>query len=432
MMKRHLWLKVIVSIALLLPLAAHAEPSSPPTLSGCPLYPADNIWNVPVDELPVDANSTAYVTAMGATAKAHADFGSGTWDGGPIGIPFLVVPPTEPLLPITWTESGDESDPGPYPIPLDAAVEWGSDHHVLVLRQGECKLYELYHAAPNGSGWNADSGAVFTLTVNGPARPAGWTSADAAGLPMLPGLVRYDEVAAGEINHALRFTSNTTRDEYVWPARHKAPYNTKTGSPPMGQHFRLKATFAIDARFSAETQVILRALKKYGLILADNGSSWYLSGAPDERWNNDDLHALDTYVKGSDFEAVDVSSLMVDPDSGQALSDFTLTAQPMSRTIQPGGVVSYQLVLTKSAAFTGVVSVTTSSPSPSLTLKLSQASITPPATIGLTITDTHAPGSPPIWYSIPITATDGGVTRSVSVGLLVSGTHTYLAMVLKD
>lgn len=332
-MKRHLWLKVIVSIALLLPVAAHAKPSSPPTLSGCPLYPADNIWNVPVDELPVDANSTEYVAAMGAAANAHADFGSGTWDGGPIGIPFVVVPSTEPLRPMTWTESGDESDPGPYPIPLDAPIEGGpgsdGDRHVLVLRQGECKLYELYRAFPTGSGWDADSGAVFTLTVNGPARPAGWTSADAAGLPILPGLVRYDEVAAGEIAHAIRFTSDTTRDEYVWPARHRAPYNSTPTSPPMGQRFRLKASFAIDARFSPETQVILRALKKYGLILADNGSSWYLSGTPDERWNNEELHALDDFVTGSDFEAVDVSSLMVDPDSGQAWSNGTRLYLPL-------------------------------------------------------------------------------------------------------
>lgn len=438
-MKRRLWLKVMVSVVLWLPLSAQARPASPPTLSGCPLYPADNIWNVPVDNLPVDANSTAYVAAMGAAAKAHADFGSGTWppdSDSPIGIPFVVVPPTEPLVPINWTAYGDQSDPGPYPIPLDAPIEGGpdsdGDRHVLVLRQGECKLYELYRAFPTRSGWDADSGAVFTLTVNGPARPAGWTSADAAGLPILPGLVRYDEVAAGEINHAIRFTSNTTRNEYVWPARHKAPYNTKASSPPMGQRFRLKATFVIDARFSTETQVILRALKKYGMILADNGSSWYLSGAPDERWNNDDLHALDTYVKGSDFEAVDVSSLMVDPDSGQAaLSDFTLAASPNGRAIDAGGVASYQLALAKSAAFTGAVAVTTSSPSPSLTLKLSQARVTPPITITLTVTDTHAPGSPPIWYSIPITATGGSVTRYASVGVLVNGPRTYLPIVLK-
>jgi hypothetical protein len=302
MMKRHLWLKVIVSIALCLPLAAHAKPSSPPTLSGCPVYPADNIWNVPVDTLPLDAHSAAYVNTIGSTQHVHADFGSGTWEGFPIGIPYTTVPGTQAKVLVDFTWPG-ESDAGPYPIPPDAPTE---------------------------------------------------------------------------------------------------------------------------------TQVILRALKKYGMILADNGSSWYLSGAPDERWNNEKLHALDTWVKGSDFEAVEVSSLMVDPDSGQALSDFTLAAQPASRAIHPGSVVSYQLILAKSAAFTGAVTVTTSSPSPSLTLKLSQASVTPPITITLTVTDTHTPGSLPIWYSIPITATGGSVTRFASVGLLVNGTRTYLPMMLKD
>jgi hypothetical protein len=190
-------------------------------------------------------------------------------------------------------------------------------------------LYELYRAFPNANGsWDADSGAVYTLTVNGPLRPAGWTSADAAGLPMLPGLVRYDETASGEINHAIRFTVPQTRRAYVWPARHFASNLTGLQYPPMGQRFRLKASFQIDGRFSPEVQVILRALKKYGMILADNGSSWYLSGAPDDRWNNDHLHQLDQYVSGSDFEAVDVSSLMINPNSGQVLSDL----QPVARS----------------------------------------------------------------------------------------------------
>lgn len=282
------------------------------------MFPANNVWNTPVDGLPVDARSDAYVNAMGATSSAHADFGSGTWDGGPIGIPFVVVPSTQAMETITFTDYGDESDPGPYPIPVNAPVEWGSDHHVLALRQGECRLYELYNASANGDGtWDAGSGAVFSMTLNGPFRPAGWTSADAAGLPILPGLARYDEVAAGEIDHALRFTSGATRAAYVWPARHQAPYNSGTDSPPMGQRFRLKASFAIDGRFSAQTQVILRALKKYGMILADNGTSWYISGAPDAGWDNDALHQLDTYVRGADFEAVDESSLMISADSGQ-------------------------------------------------------------------------------------------------------------------
>jgi hypothetical protein len=301
--------------------AAPVGPAATPTLGGCSVYPADNVWNVPVDTLPRDARSDEYVNQMGATSRAHADFGSGIYPdpgGGPIGIPFMVVPATQPLASIHYTAYGDESDPGPFPIPQNAPIEHGSDHHVLVLRQGECKLYELYNAAPTGSGWDADSGAVYTFTQNSPLRPLGWTSADAAGLPILPGLARYEEVAAGEINHALRFTSYTTRPEYVWPARHQAQYHPSVHSPPMGQRFRLKASFSIDTRFSAQTQVILRALKKYGMILADNGSSWFVSGAPNAGWNNDALHQLDTYVKGSDFEAVDTSSLIVNVNSWQA------------------------------------------------------------------------------------------------------------------
>ncbi len=418
--------------------AAQMKPQSPPTLGGCPMYPADNIWNVPVDTLPVAANSNAYVGAMGASTHAHADFGQGVWPPGsdsPIGIPFIVVPSNQPLVPINYQAYGDESDPGPFPIPLTAPVEGGpnsdGDRHVLVLRPGECKLYELYRAFPNGGGWDADSGAVFTLTVNGPARPAGWTSADAAGLPILPGLVRYDEVAAGEINHAIRFTSNTTRNAYVWPARHRAPYHETSSSPPMGQRFRLKAGFVIDSRFSPEVQVILRALKKYGMILADNGTSWYLSGAPDERWSNDDLHALDTYVSGSDFEAVDVSGLMVDPNSGQAIQDFTMNVNPLSDAIEPGDVTAYRLTFTPSAGFTGNVTVTTSSPSPSLTLQLSASNFTLPKAITLTVTDTHPIGASAIWYALPITATSASVTRHAAVGLLIGGTRVYLPVMLK-
>jgi hypothetical protein len=441
MMRKSLIIPVFAVVALLLASQARSAPATSPTLGGCPVLPADNIWNVPVDQLPVDSNSNAYVNAIGATQHIHADFGSGDWppgSGAPIGIPFIVVPQSQPLVNINWTAYGDESDPGPYPIPTAAPIEGGAasdgDRHVLVLRQGECKLYELYRAFPNANGsWNADSGAVYTLTVNGPLRPAGWTSADAAGLPMLPGLVRYDEVASGEIDHAIRFTSNTSANAYVWPARHKAPYHTQAGSPPMGKRFRLKASFVIDNRFSPEVQVILRALKKYGMILADNGSSWYLSGAPDARWSNDDLHALDTYVSGSDFEAVDVSSLMVNPNSGQAIQDFEMNVDPVSRVIDPGAITTYRLTFTPSAAFTGNVTVIASSPSPSLTLHLSTLIIALPNMVTLTVTDTHPIGPllPGVAYSLPITATGGSVTRTLSVELLVGGVHVYLPAIIK-
>ena len=272
----------------------------------------------------MDANSQQYIDTIGATSTVHADFGSGLWDGGPIGIPYTTVPGTQEKVNITFYY-GDESDPGPYPIPPDAPIEGGSssdgDRHVIVVDRDNCILYEIYDAWPQPDGsWEAGSGAIYDLNSNA-LRPAGWTSADAAGLPILPGLVRYEEVAAGEINHAVRFTAPQTRRKYIWPARHYASSLTGAQYPPMGQRFRLKAGFDISG-FSAINQVILRALKKYGMILADNGSSWYISGAPDSRWDNDDLHQLHN-IKGSDFEAVDESSLMINPNSGAALQGGT-------------------------------------------------------------------------------------------------------------
>ena len=304
---------------------ATGTPTRTPTPSAtpggnCPLFPANNVWNTRLDTLPVDPNSAAYVNNIGATAGMHPDFGSGLWNDEPIGIPFTTVPSTQPLVAVSF-DYADESDPGPYPIPADAPIEGGpdstGDRHVLVVQNGTCQLYEMWNAWPTPDGsWYAGSGARFDLQSN-TLRPAGWTSADAAGLPILPGLVRYDEAASGAINHALRFTAPYTRREYIWPARHYASSSTDPNRPPMGQRFRLKASFDISG-FSPTNQVILTALKQYGMFLADNGSSWYLSGVPDERWDNDDLHQLQVLVHGSDFEAVDESSLMLDPDSGEA------------------------------------------------------------------------------------------------------------------
>lgn len=302
------------------------EPTDPtdaaPTIAGCEIFPTNNIWNTPVDDLPLDPNSDTYVETIGADRTMHPDFGSGVWppdSDAPIGIPYIVVPGTQPGIEATF-DYADESDPGPYLIPLNAPIEGGpsseGDRHALAIDSDNCILYELYSAYPQDNGtWEAGSGAIFDLNSH-VLRPDGWTSSDAAGLPVLPGLVRYDEVAAGEIRHALRFTVPRTRNAYVWPARHYASSLDGTEYPPMGQRFRLKADFDISG-FSPDTQVILRALKEYGMILADNGSSWYLSGAPDERWNNEELAEL-RQVRGSDFEAVDVSSLMVDADSGEA------------------------------------------------------------------------------------------------------------------
>ena len=304
------------------PSVSAAPTQPPPAIAGCNIFPADNVWNTPVDGLPLDPNSKAYVDTIGADAPLHPDFGSGDWPPGsgvPIGIPYVDVPGDQPPVPVTFLYD-EESDPGPYPIPPDAPIEGGSDsegdRHVLVLDRGHCLLYELFDAYPRdgGSYWEAGSGAVFDLGSHA-LRPAGWTSADAAGLPILPGLVRYDEVAGGAIHHALRITAPQTRQDYVWPARHFASDLTGERYPPMGQRFRLRADFDTSS-FSPEVQVILRTLKRYGMMLADNGSAWYLSGVPDERWDNDILREL-RQVQGSDFEAVDVSGLMLDADSGQ-------------------------------------------------------------------------------------------------------------------
>ena len=288
-----------------------------PQVASCPVLPADNAWNARVDALPRHPDSDAYISTLGTTRGIHPDFGT-VYEGAPIGIPYVTVPGTQPRVPVSF-DYEDESDPGPYPIPADAPIEGGADsdgdRHVLVVDRDNCVLYELYYAYRQANGsWTAGSGAVYDLRSNA-LRPAGWTSADAAGLPIFPGLVRYDEVAAGEVAHALRFTAQQTQDTYVWPARHEASSLTGAQYPPMGLRVRLKASFDIST-FSPQVQVILTALKHYGMILADNGSSWFVSGVPDSRWNDDVLVGELGRVKGSDFEAVDMDSLMVTPNSG--------------------------------------------------------------------------------------------------------------------
>lgn len=288
-------------------------------LGSCTLFPANNIWNKAVDALPLDPNSSAYIQTLGSRGL-HPDFGSGLWEGAPIGIPYISVGGNQSKVKVSF-EYASESDAGPYPIPSNVPIEGGSDssgdRHVLIVDKDNCKLYELFAAYPNPDGsWRAGSGAIFDLKSNA-LRPDTWTSADAAGLPILPGLVRYDEVASGEIRHAIRFTAPQTRNTYTWPARHTASSLSGAQYPPMGQRFRLKASFDI-SKFSPEVQVILRAMKKYGLILADNGSSWYIGGAPDARWNNDALVSEMARVPGSAFEAVDVSGLRISANSGES------------------------------------------------------------------------------------------------------------------
>lgn len=331
---------------------ANPTPAQPTGSLSCPLLPANNIWNARVDNLPLDPNSNLYIQTIGANANVHADFGSGEWDGGPIGIPYIEVPGNQPMVDIhVVSDYPEESDPGPYPVPANAPIEGGpnadGDRHVLVLNQETCILYELYRAFPNQDGsWDVDSGAIFDLNSNA-LRPDGWTSADAAGLPILPGLVRYEEVMSGVIDHAIRFTAPETRREYIWPARHFASDLTDIQYPPMGQRFRLRADFDISG-YSQPVQVILTAMKQYGIILADNGSSWYISGSPNENWDNDMLHELDD-VLGSDFEAVDVSSLMIDPDSGQVAVEVDLAIEKTGPPfVAAGDPITYTLTIANS------------------------------------------------------------------------------------
>jgi hypothetical protein len=286
----------------------------------CAVLPADNAWNTPVDGLAVHPRSVDYVAMIGTDKPLHPDFGSGLYNGAPIGIPFVTVAGDTPKVSVKF-DYDDESDHAKYPVPADVPIEGGAastgDRHVVVIDGDRCVLYELYAAYPQGDGsWKAGSGAIYDLTCNC-LRPSGWTSTDAAGLPIFPGLVRYDELVTGEIRHAIRFTAPKTQRAFVWPARHFASKITDPSYPPMGQRFRLKADFDISG-YSWEAQVVLTALKKYGMILADNGSSWFISGAPDDRWNNDAMGEL-KQVKGSDFEAVDGEALMVIPDSARAL-----------------------------------------------------------------------------------------------------------------
>jgi hypothetical protein len=286
--------------------AAHPLPAAP----RCPMFPANNPWNQRVDRLPVAADSGRLIASIGVGAPVHPDFGSGLWDGAPIGIPYAVVSGRTRRVPVSF-DYASESDRGPYPIPPGVPIEGGrsssGDRHVIVVDRDSCRDYELFAAYPvaGGARWRAGSGAVFNLRSNR-LRPAGWTSADAAGLPILPGLARYDEVARGSIDHALRFTAPCTSRRYVYPARHFA--STCSGFyPPMGLRVRLKASVSL-AGLPRQARVVAQALKRYGMILADNGSPWYISGAPDRGWNNDALHLLDR-LHGRDFEVVDTGSL---------------------------------------------------------------------------------------------------------------------------
>jgi hypothetical protein len=338
----------VMSAGFTLVVAGHAFGQQ--MIGNCPVLPADNIWNTPVDTLPVLSNSTSMVNTIGAARGFHADFGSGTWNGGPIGIPFITVPGAQTKYPASFLYD-DESDPGPYAVPLNAPIEGGSsstgDRHAIALDRDNCILYELYRAFPGTNSWTADSGAIFDLRSNA-LRPATWTSADAAGLPIMPGLVTRDEVESGEIRHAIRFTAPQTRREFVWPARHYASTLTGTQYPRMGERFRLKASYDISG-YPADVQVILRAMKKYGIILADNGSAWFISGAPDSRWNDDALRSF-SQLLGSNFEAVDATVLRIDPNSGAAIQNgVSVTVAPATATLRVGRTQQFTATVTNAA-----------------------------------------------------------------------------------
>jgi hypothetical protein len=303
----------IVGVAACAPAPPPASPPPTPapgtgtqngSLAGCPVFPPDNPWNTDVSNLSKRTNSDALIAQIQADGAdfLHADFGgSGTY-----GIPYITVPVNEPMVGTHFFDWPGESDPGPYPIPLGAPVEGGSDRHVLAVQQGTCKLFELYNATPSGNHWESSNGAVFDLRSNA-LRPAGWTSADAAGLPIFPGLVRYDEVAAGAIRHALRVTFARTRHGYVSPATHLASDDTNANRPPMGLRLRLKASFDLTP-YHGQARVILQAMKTYGLLVADNGSNWFVTGAADARWDDQDLDQLKS-VPGTAFEALDTGPI---------------------------------------------------------------------------------------------------------------------------
>lgn len=302
-----------LAVLILLPSAALPQQ----VINGCSVFPPNNIWNRRIDTLPLDPNSSTYVSTIGASTHFHPDVGN---DINSFGIPYNLTKGKGKILPSF--DYADESDPGPYPVTTKLLIEGGTwstvnagDRHVLMVDTKKQVLYELYATYPSGKkGIHAGSGAIFPLNSNA-LRPNGWTSADAAGLPVFPGLLNFDEVATGSVKHALRFTTRRTNG-YIWPARHQAGPQT-AGYPPMGQRFRLRANFNVST-YSPRMQVVLNCLKQYGMIVADNGSNWYMSGAPDRRWNNEELDQLKNLV-GSDFEAVDERALMVNPDSGQSL-----------------------------------------------------------------------------------------------------------------
>ena len=319
-------------VAVGVPAAAAAPPST-----SCQVFPADNIWNTDISTLPVHAQSAQWLASMASsTTKLHPDFG-----GPPYGFPYNVVDNTHGTVSVTF-QYASESDPGPYPLGSDTLIESGSDRHALIINRDTCTLYELFGLSGSGSSWTAGSGAIFPLGSDA-LRALGWTSADAAGLPIFPGLVRWDEVQAGAIKHAIRFTAQQSDRSFLWPARHQAGTAANTSLPPMGARFRLKSTYDI-SHFSAQAQVILLAMQHYGLILADNGSNWFFSGTEDAAWSDSLLSELKT-IPASQFDAIDEASMMISPNSAAARSCGGGVADRMG----PGGSPHAGILLSAAA-----------------------------------------------------------------------------------
>jgi hypothetical protein len=366
------------------------------SLNGFVPFPADNLWNKDISSAPVDPNSAAIINFIGSGIGLHPDFGSGLYNGQSMGIPYLVMGSQQVPVPIVFTAYADESDPGPMPIAVTALIEGypapgSGDRHVLVLDNNNCWLYELYSSYPNAASWNAASASVWDLTAD-EQRPYTWTSADAAGLPIFPGLARYDEVLSGQINHALRFTLQSSRAAFVPPASHWAANSTNALAAPMGMRLRLKATFDISS-FSAANQVILTALKKYGMMVADNGSSMYISGAPNDLWNNDDLHNLGS-VAAADFEVIEMNPIYtfanVPIGANPVIASFTASSQvvpagtPVTLSWSVTGA-SYLIVSPDIGAVRGTSTVVSPAQSTTYTLYATNAFGRTTATLDITV-----------------------------------------------
>ena len=403
------WWRALVGLGLVVAAASPAWAGSPPSAPNCPILPADNVWHADISGLPVNAHSGAWLGNMAAgSTHLHPDFGSSGDPNAPYGIPWTAVPDSHSRVTPSF-DYADESDPGPYPFGPDTPIEGGQastgDRHALMVDKDTCVLYELYNANWNGGRPTAGSGAVFNLRSNA-LRPATWTSADAAGLPIMPGLLRLDEVQSGNIDHAIRFTASRTDRSFLWPARHQAGSASDPNLPPMGARFRLRGDFNM-AGYRPDTQVVLRAMQHYGLILADNGSNWYFQGEAINNWDDGFISDLKR-IPASAFEAVDESSLMVDPNSGQYRGG-PASAPPPPTTAKPRPTTK---AAPKGTVAPATIATTTSAPATTTTIPIS-------GPIAVDNPEVH-PGNGQVALGTPRSSSDNrGLAPWVAGGLLL-------------